>query len=113
MMPIIIEQQILSFREVLKIFLNSGSLESYSAVYLTTPVLIAPFAKVKITVIKFVNCPTSAIPAGPVNNATNLLATKPEAMRIIVITAEKKDVLISFNGCQLWYFLFKIMQKFS
>jgi predicted metal-binding protein len=66
-------------------------------VYFITPVLIAPLANVNAIVIKLANCPISAIPAGPVNNATTLLATKLEAMRIKVIIAEKKEVLISFK----------------
>lgn len=95
--PNMAEQATLILNAVLNSVFNCCSSPSNSAVYFITPVLIAPLANVKAMVIKLENCPISAIPAGPVNKATTLLATKPEAMRIKVIIAEKKEVFISFK----------------
>ena len=69
----------------------------YSAVYLITPVLIAPLANVKIIAIKLLKAPIKATPAGPVNTAITLPATNPEEMRINVITPDEKIVLTNFK----------------
>jgi hypothetical protein len=82
---------------VLNNLFNLLSSPSYSAVYFTTPVLIAPLETVNIIVTKFVNCPINATPEGPVKIATILFATKPEIIRMNVDIAEYKDVLINFK----------------
>lgn len=87
------------YRHILNAVLNrffiSVASSSYLAVYLTIPLLIAPFAKFNMMDIKLENWPTKATPAGPVITATILPIKNPEHMRIKVIIAEKKDVLIS------------------
>jgi hypothetical protein len=95
--PTIAEQIIETFNAVLNNDFSFGSSPAYSAVYFTTPEFIAPFAKVKMMLIKFEKAPISATPAGPVNRATTLLATNPETMRINVIIAEKKVTLTNFK----------------
>jgi hypothetical protein len=60
-------------------------------------VFIAPFANVKVIVMKFVNAPSSATPLGPSINAATLLDMKPENKRTIDTIAEKKVVFINFN----------------
>ncbi|CAA9200645.1 hypothetical protein FLACOL7796_03392 [Flavobacterium collinsii] len=47
--------------------------------------------------MKFEKAPIKATPLGPVNTATTLLAANPELIRIRVIIAEKKVVLINFK----------------
>ena len=91
------EQYKLILKEVLNNDFNFTLSPSYSAVYLTTPVLIAPFAKVRTILIKFEKAPSKATPPVPVYIATTLLATNPEEIRIKLIIPEKKVVLINFK----------------
>jgi hypothetical protein len=99
--PIIKEQPTEILNAVLKSCFNLTLLSANSAVYLTTPVFMAPLAKVSAIVIKLLKAPISATPDGPVKMATTLLATKPEAIRINVTIAEKKVVLINFKTYML------------
>ena len=69
----------------------------YSATYLTTPLLIAPFPIVKAIDIKLVNAPTDATPIGPVYMAIIFPAKKPDEILTKVIMAEKTLVLIKFT----------------
>ena len=75
----------------------------YSAVYFTTPVFMAPFAKINTMDIKLLNAPIMATPAGPVSIATILLLTKPEPIRTKVMIDVKNVVFTNFkpaiNNC--------------
>ena len=95
--PTIPEQYKLILKDVLNKLFNLSLSPSYSAVYLTTPVLIAPFAKVNTIEIKFENDPIKATPLGPVYIAITLFDTNPDEIRIKVIIAEKNVVLINFK----------------
>ncbi|GAA4205069.1 hypothetical protein GCM10022289_24000 [Pedobacter jeongneungensis] len=95
--PTIIEQKREIRNDVLKIFFNSSSSLLNSAVYFTTPDVIAPFAKDNTTDIKLANAPINATPAGPVKIAIALLATNPELILINVTIAEKRLVFINFT----------------
>jgi hypothetical protein len=64
--PVNPEQKKVILKAVLNSAFNLSLLSSYSAVYLITPLLIAPFAKVKIMAIKFEKAPINAIPIVPV-----------------------------------------------
>lgn len=87
------EQYKLILNDVLNKDFNFVSSSTYSEVYLTTPVLMAPFAKVSTILIKLEKAPINATPVGPVYIAITLLATNPEEIRITAIIPEKKEVL--------------------
>jgi hypothetical protein len=99
------EQNIDILKAVLNKFFNCILLLSLSAVYFITPLFIAPFAKVKTIVIKFVKEPTYATPTGPVISATTLPAIKPLVilikeiipLRIVVLNIFKKHYLVAIN----------------
>ena len=60
----------------------------YSAVYLTIPLLIAPFPKAITIAIKFIKAPISATPEGPTIEATTFVDIKPAKVLRRVITPE-------------------------
>ena len=95
--PTVAEQYKLIFNEVLNKDFNLSLSSPYSAVYLMTPVLIAPFAKVSTILIKLEKAPIKATPLVPVYIAITLLEINPEEIRIRVIIPEKNEVLINFK----------------
>jgi len=68
----------------------------YWEVYLITPLLIAPFEKVKTIDKKFANPPIWPKPEGPKINETTLLEIKPDPTLINVVIEERRIVLINF-----------------
>ena len=100
--PTTIEKNKLIVKEVDKTRFNSTSSSLYWPDNLTIPVPVAAVETWIRIVIKFVNCPSIAIPAGPVKTAKNFAEINDEIIFIIVETEVKVD---TFTSCDWTTFL--------